>query len=179
MSRTTTTLATLCLVPLLAACDAGQVEDDVDLEEVEQPDNVTVESPALTPEVAGPGVRLATDSAPGLGRYITDGDGRALYMFTADTAGTSTCFDRCAEAWPPFMAGSAEPIAGDGLQADLVDRTARQAAGLQVTYGGFPLDYYQQDQGPGQTTGQDVHGFGGEWYLVTPGGEPLHAEDGR
>jgi predicted lipoprotein with Yx(FWY)xxD motif len=42
---------------------------------------------------------------------------------------------------------------------------------MQVTYGGWPLYYFVQDQGPGEATGQDKHGFGGEWYLVTPAGE--------
>lgn len=42
---------------------------------------------------------------------------------------------------------------------------------MQVSYGGWPLYNYVKDQGPGQTTGQDIEGFGGEWYLVSPSGE--------
>jgi predicted lipoprotein with Yx(FWY)xxD motif len=44
---------------------------------------------------------------------------------------------------------------------------------MQVVYNQHPLYYFVKDQGPGQTAGQDVHGFGGEWYLLTPEGEKL------
>lgn len=35
---------------------------------------------------------------------------------------------------------------------------------------GWPPYCYVRDQGPGSVTGQDVHGFGGEWYLVPSDG---------
>ncbi len=41
----------------------------------------------------------------------------------------------------------------------------------QVTYNGWPLYTFVKDTAPGNTAGQDVEGFGGEWYLVTPEGE--------
>ncbi len=31
------------------------------------------------------------------GKYLTDADGRALYMFEKDAKNTSTCYDTCAE----------------------------------------------------------------------------------
>jgi predicted lipoprotein with Yx(FWY)xxD motif len=64
----------------------------------------------------------------------------------------------------------AQPKAGDKVQSDLLGTIQRQDGSTQVTYNGWPLYYFSRDQGPGQTTGQDVHGFGGEWYLITPEG---------
>ena len=110
------------------------------------------------------------------GEYIADGDGRALYMFEIDQRGegdenaVSNCYDACAEAWPPLTA-EGEPAAGDQVNAELIGTLERTDGEMQVSYGGWPLYYYVQDQGAGQTTGHDVEGFGGEWYLVTPSGE--------
>lgn len=49
-------------------------------------------------------------------------------------------------------------------------------ARAELTYGGWPLYYFEKDRGSGTARGQDVHGFGAEWYLVTPSGEVLHGE---
>jgi predicted lipoprotein with Yx(FWY)xxD motif len=38
-----------------------------------------------------------------MGMYITDGQGRSLYLFEADTSGTSTCTGACAIEWPPLL----------------------------------------------------------------------------
>ena len=39
---------------------------------------------------------------------------------------------------------------------------------MQVTYNGHPLYYYAADQKPGDTSGQNVDGFGAEWYVLSP-----------
>lgn len=112
------------------------------------------------------------------GAYVADAEGRALYMFTADQQGTgdqaatSNCYDACAQAWPPLLT-EGDPVAGPQVDETLLGTLERQDGTTQVTYGGWPLYYYVQDQGPGQTTGQDVQGFGGEWYLVSPQGERI------
>jgi predicted lipoprotein with Yx(FWY)xxD motif len=113
--------------------------------------------------------------------YLADADGRALYLFTTDTRGTggteaqSACYDACAEAWPPLLT-EGEPQAGEQADAALLGTIERQDGATQVTYNGWPLYYFVQDQGPGETTGQDKHGFGGEWYLVTPEGEKVEEQ---
>ena len=118
---------------------------------------------------------LTVRESPEHGQYIADGEGMSLYMFEADTRGegdtpaTTTCYDDCAEAWPPLIA--AEPQAGEGAEADLLGTIERQDGEMQVTYGGWPLYYFVQDQAAGDTTGHDIEGFGAEWYLVTPAGE--------
>lgn len=130
-------------------------------------------SPAGAQDAAA---ELTTETSPEHGAYVADAEGRALYMFEADQQGegeqqaVSNCYDACAEAWPP-LTSQGEPQAGEEIQADLMATTERRDGSMQVTYGGWPLYYYVQDQGPGQTTGHDVEGFGGEWYLVNPSGE--------
>jgi predicted lipoprotein with Yx(FWY)xxD motif len=111
------------------------------------------------------------------GQYIADGEGMSLYMFESDTQGEgdteaeSTCYDDCADAWPPVIAQ--EPQAGDQAQADLIGTVERRDGEMQVTYGGWPLYYFVRDQAPGDTNGQDVEGFGAEWYLLSPSGEAV------
>lgn len=121
-------------------------------------------------------VQLSEQTTSGYGGYVADGQGRTLYMFTTDTQGQgdtqakSSCQDKCAEAWPPLTLESGKPQVGEQLQEDLVDTFQREDGSTQVTYGGWPLYYFVKDQAPGEVNGQDVHGFGGEWYLVAPDG---------
>jgi predicted lipoprotein with Yx(FWY)xxD motif len=116
------------------------------------------------------------------GAYLTDGEGRALYLFTADQQGSgdtspvSNCYDDCAKAWPPLLTSS-EPEAGEGGDASLLGTFERKDGAKQVTYNGWPLYYFIKDQGAGDTAGQDKHGFGGGWYLVTPEGNKAEGED--
>lgn len=111
------------------------------------------------------------------GPYVADGDGRALYMFEADTRGegeteaVSNCEDACAEAWPPLIAES--PKAGEQMQAELIGTIERRDGQRQVTYNGWPLYYFVRDENPGDTNGHDIEGFGAEWYLLTPAGEKV------
>jgi predicted lipoprotein with Yx(FWY)xxD motif len=109
------------------------------------------------------------------GAYLANAAGRTLYMFTADQQSNgkgkavSNCYDACAKAWPPLLTGK-KPEAGEQVQVLLLGTVQRKDGTRQVTYNGWPLYYFSRDKGAGETTGQDVHGFGGEWYLVTPKG---------
>jgi predicted lipoprotein with Yx(FWY)xxD motif len=118
---------------------------------------------------------LTVRESPEHGQYVADGEGMALYMFEADTRGegdteaVSTCYDDCAGAWPPLVAEEAQ--AGDQVESDLIGTIERRDGEMQVTYGGWPLYYFVRDEAAGDTNGQDVEGFGAEWYLVSPSGE--------
>ncbi len=125
-------------------------------------------------EVAQVAVR---DKAP-YGEFLTDQQGRALYLFTPDEdAQASTCYDACAEAWPPLLTGMEPQATHPDIQGGELGTVRRADGSLQVTYNGWPLYYYVQDAQPGQVTGQDVHSFGGEWYLLSPDGEKVEAHD--
>jgi len=119
------------------------------------------------------GVQLAIQESDTYGEYIVGTDGRPLYLFTADTQGeSSACYDACAEAWPPVNGAAA---AAAGLDASLVGTITRADGSIQATYNGWPLYEFARDIGT-EPTGQDIESFGGEWYLVGPEGEEVHAE---
>ena len=46
-------------------------------------------------------IAAATDAK--LGAFLTGEDGKTLYVFTPDSANTSTCVDACATNWPPLV----------------------------------------------------------------------------
>lgn len=121
-------------------------------------------------------VKLEIKSSDEYGEYLTDGQGRSLYLFKADKNNESNCYDACAEAWPPLLTnGSAE--AGNNVKSSLIGTIRRKDNKQQVTYNNWPLYYFKNDESAGQTNGQDIKGFGAEWYLITPEGEEVHGED--
>lgn len=128
-------------------------------------------------EGAAPGAaQLTIETHDEYGAFLTDAEGRALYMFKADSQGETTCYDACAEAWPPLTTRG-EPVAADpNVQEDLIGTIERTDGTTQVTYDGWPLYYYVRDTGPGDVEGQDVMGFGAEWYLVSPQGKVIEGE---
>jgi len=111
------------------------------------------------------GTEVATSDSD-LGTILTDADGRTLYLFEADTDGSSTCYDDCAATWPA-LTSSGDPQAGDGADASLLGTTARDDGTIQVTYAGQPLYHFASDQAAGETNGQ---GFGDVWWVVGPDG---------
>ena len=66
-------------------------------------------------EMAATGGTPPTVTARGsdYGRILFDGSNRALYAFTRDPRGTTTCYGSCAKAWPPYIVrGTLRPGAG-------------------------------------------------------------------
>jgi predicted lipoprotein with Yx(FWY)xxD motif len=107
-----------------------------------------------------------------LGRILVDSTGRTLYLFEADTNGTSTCSGACAATWPPVTATS--PSAGSGLDAGALGTTTRGDGTKQVTYHGHPLYTYKGDGSTsGSTKGEALNTFGGAWYAVDGSGRPV------
>jgi predicted lipoprotein with Yx(FWY)xxD motif len=106
-----------------------------------------------------------------VGEVLVDADGRTVYLFTADNGEQSACYGECATAWPPLIA--TEPTAGHGVEASKLGTTKREDGELQVTYGGYPLYYFIQDEKPGDFTGQGIDHFGGEWWVVSAAGEKI------
>src|SRR5215813_13530802 len=72
---------------------------------------------------AAPAPTVATRSSA-YGVVLFDGHGKALYAFTRDPRGRSTCSGACAAAWPPYVVrGSLR--AGVGTQTALLGTTTR------------------------------------------------------
>lgn len=103
-----------------------------------------------------------------LGSILVDADGMTLYLFQADTDGSSTCYEECATAWPALI--DETPVAGDGVDESLLGTTERDDGEVQVTYDGQPLYYFASDEAAGDTNGQ---GVGDVWYVVDPSGAAI------
>ncbi|MBS1303300.1 hypothetical protein [Loktanella sp. SALINAS62] len=114
------------------------------------------------------------------GQYLSDAQGRPVYLFTIDTPGRanekeaqiSCTSEECLEAWP-LVRTSGDPQAGEGADSALLG-TTRYEEQQVVTYNGWPLYYFARDESADQPQGNHVESFGGEWYLLTPDGEKLH-----
>jgi predicted lipoprotein with Yx(FWY)xxD motif len=101
-------------------------------------------------------------------------DGRTLYWFAHDHEGESTCYDQCAEEWPPLtVEAGMEVTTSDGVRG-MVGTVEREDGSVQVTYNGWPQYYYHEDTEPGQANGQ---GEGDVWF-ATPPATLMFSQDG-
>ena len=116
-------------------------------------------------------IETASSSA---GTFLTDGSGRAVYLWAKDASGASSCSGACAGAWPPVPATGAVTASGGAMASDLGTIT-RSDGTKQVTYDGHPLYYFSGDSGAGTASGQGSDGFGAKWWLVAPTGSDVTA----
>jgi predicted lipoprotein with Yx(FWY)xxD motif len=122
-----------------------------------------------TPATGGNGsaavISTATVTVKGQSaKVLTDGQGRTLYYFTADTATQSAVSSNLAKIWHPLLfTGSGGPTSSTSLTGKLSVLT--DTNGNQIEYNGHPLYSFSGDTAPGQTNGEGVAGM---WYVVTP-----------
>ena len=91
------------------------------------------------------------------GREILAKDGLTVYLFDQDVDANSTCYDACANAWPPVLAKEGESFgASMGI-------TIRKDGSQQLTYDGFPIYFFVGDGASGQINGD---GLGGVWHII-------------
>ncbi|MER6784890.1 SCO0930 family lipoprotein [Streptomyces sp. NPDC000658] len=121
---------------------------------------------------AGGAGELAVSANGDLGKILTDGAGKTLYRFDADTAEPpkSNCEGDCATAWPPVSADDVS--AGDGIDKSLLGEITRSDGSKQLTVGGWPAYYYAKDANAGDISGQ---GVGNKWFALTPEGKKAKA----
>jgi predicted lipoprotein with Yx(FWY)xxD motif len=120
------------------------------------------------------GGTVITTASSSAGTFLTNGSGRAVYLWVKDTGDASTCTGACAGAWPPVTATGTVTAAGSAKASDLGTIT-RSDGTKQVTYDGHPLYYFSGDSGPGTASGQGSDGFGAKWWLVAPSGSDVTA----
>lgn len=123
---------------------------------------------SASPEATGAAVVSAAQT--NLGKVIVDSKGFTLYLFKKDKGTTSSCYGGCAEFWPPLTT-EGKPQAGEGAMASKLGTTMRKDGTEQVTYAGHPIYTYEEDKKPGDTKGNDLNIFGGQWYALFPSGE--------
>ncbi len=131
----------------------------------------TVVTPAPAADIA----MLQVKQSSTFGKYLADGNGRPLYMFSADTRAKddvlakSACSGACAVAWPPATIKNM-PKSSGGIDTSEISTIARADGTKQLTYDGWPLYLFVHDQGAATPKGQAIQKFGGAWHLVTPSG---------
>lgn len=171
-------------------------------------DDKAAPGPGVPPDAAPPTdgatasatLRLASSAA--LGNYLTDGNGRALYLYSKDfpaapgaaaSTAVSNCSGGCLTAWPAFHADAIAP--GPGLNAADFGELTRADGTRQTTFHGWPLYYFASDNQPSDVKGEGVgnvwfvlrdpfysmlvmsspaQGSGPALYLSTPGGMALY-----
>jgi len=124
----------------------------------------TAQTAAPPATVAAAGLQVVSSS---LGDILADSEGFTLYSFANDEPGTSNCYGQCEAAWPPLyeeLLGTPAP----GIDQAKLGTTTRDDGKVQVTYNGFPLYFFVQDQLPGDVKGQ---GSNDVWYVLNPAGE--------
>jgi predicted lipoprotein with Yx(FWY)xxD motif len=126
-----------------------------------------------TPAAAGTATVSVANSSRG--QILVDGSGRTLYLFEADKAATSSCYDACVGVWPAVVT-TGPPTAGAGAKATLLSTTKRKDGTLEVVYNGHPLYHFSGDKTAGDVTGQGLSSFGAAWYVVSPGGSKIDTD---
>lgn len=90
---------------------------------------------------------------------LADAKGMTLYTFDKDMKGMSMCTGKCAQNWPPLVAGADAKPVGDWTIVDREDGTKQWA------YKDKPLYTFVKDTKPGDTTGD---GVGSVWHAAMP-----------
>jgi predicted lipoprotein with Yx(FWY)xxD motif len=120
---------------------------------------------SASPSTASFTVNVSTKSD--LGNYLVDGTGKTLYYFTRDIVGKSNATSAIIMIWPIFNATSIMvPLSLNTADFGTITRDDGQK---QTTYKGYPLYYFANDQGPGDTSGQGINGI---WFVINPASFP-------
>ncbi len=137
-------------------------------------------APAVKKAVATPApamniAMLQVKQSSKFGKYLADGNGRALYVFSADKRASddvkakSACTAACAIAWPPATIKNM-PKSASGIDKSDLATIARADGTKQLTFDGRPLYLFSRDKNGAAPIGQGIQHFGGTWHLVSPGG---------
>ncbi len=109
-------------------------------------------------DVPGP---LKTAKSEKLGTYLVDSKSMTLYIYSKDKeAGKSTCYGKCAKAWPLFV-----PAVDDPSPKAPLSIIIRNDGTKQYAYKGKPLYYYRKDTKADPTKG---NGRGKVWWVIKP-----------
>ncbi|MCH8062882.1 MAG: hypothetical protein IH861_10300 [Chloroflexi bacterium] len=114
-------------------------------------------------------VNIGEDAS--LGTILVDHSGRTQYLFTPDERDVSNCAGGCARAWPPLLTVG-DPVAGDGVNAGRLGTITRDDGSTQVTFNGWPVYYFANDDKPGDTNGQAVN----NWWVISEFGGPVQTD---
>ena len=96
---------------------------------------------------------------------IVDKDGKALYFFSDDANGQSSCTGGCLGTWPVYFADTTATFGDALLAADFATITNGTGA-KQTTYKGWPLYYYAPGGVPEPAGATNGEGIGNVWFVA-------------
>ena len=130
------------------------------------PNTVTANNTAVMTTAARYTVEIA--SKTGVGHYLIDGRGLALYYTTSDRPYYSNLPDETLTSWPVFY--TLDILVPSALTQTDFGIYVRDNGVKQATFKGYPLYHFFQDKNKGDTLGNML---GGVWFLVQPGTPPF------
>ncbi len=116
--------------------------------------------PAGAADILG-GERIDIAKASDGTTYLTDGEGKALYLFTKDSVDLNSCQDQCLANWPVLYSDNV--LLANGLNRSDFGSFTRSDGSKQLTYKGWPLYTFAKDTKAGDVNGE---GVGGVWFLI-------------
>jgi predicted lipoprotein with Yx(FWY)xxD motif len=122
---------------------------------------VNAGTPTPTPSKSAAAVHTATNAT--LGTFLTTGNGRTLYYFTAEHDAQITCIGACTQTWIPYKSNSGL-LTTDVTLPGTLTTVPRPDGGRQVTYSDWPLYTFIGDKAAGDTNGD---GILGKWFVAT------------
>lgn len=81
-----------------------------------------------------------------------------LYTFDKDSSGKSSCYEECADNWPPLLVDANASSYGS------YSLVKREDGKMQFAYKGKPLYYFLKDKKPGEQKGEGLGN--GAWHVV-------------
>jgi predicted lipoprotein with Yx(FWY)xxD motif len=169
----TRVLGAVTLLLLALACSKKNQTASTDSTAVAVVPTDTGMAVAVAAPAGGAPVALTVATKPGVGVYLTDSQGRAVYVLDDGTGATIACTTDCATQFVP-VAGNASKASGDtALKADLIGVTTLPDGTIQVTYAGKPLYYSNQDSGGSTVSSQGKKTGKATSYLVSPTGTEI------
>jgi predicted lipoprotein with Yx(FWY)xxD motif len=103
----------------------------------------------------------------GIGKYLTDYEGKTLYWFKKDPPGKTACLGSCLDKWSIYYRKNVETP--KELKAEDFKTITRPDGKKHTLFRGYPLYYYINDKKPGDTSGQ---GINKEWFVINPDNFP-------
>ncbi len=107
------------------------------------------------------------------GQVLTNGRGYVLMMFPREENSLKLCIriKSCMTDWPPVTT-TGRPVAGPGVDVNLLATTPYKGKLKAVTYAGWPLHTYKFAYSA-QTSVIDIgiKQFGGQWDALGPAGQ--------
>jgi predicted lipoprotein with Yx(FWY)xxD motif len=170
-TRSTRVAGVLLLALVSVGCGSGNGNGGTGPEEAPPTAPSSPSAPTEAPTSEAPtsaGTRI-TSATSDFGTVLWGPEQQVVYIWEKEPTRTATCYDDCAEVWPPVLTDG-KPVAAGDVDPAKLGTTTRQDGSTQVTYNDHPL-YYYAHEGPGEVKCHDVATHGGLWWVVTPAGE--------